>query len=445
MKLFNSMTGKKEVFVPIKDDEVSIYVCGPTVYNHVHIGNTRPMIVFDVLRRVFEYRGKKVTFVSNFTDVDDKIINVAIQEGVSESVITKRYIEAYKLVRDDLNLKQPTYAPLVTETMDKIILFITELIEKDFAYEKDGDVYFRVTRVAEYGKLSGIKIDDLLEGASNRVEKNNKKEEPVDFALWKKTETGIAFASPWSSGRPGWHTECVVMIDSIFENGQVDIHGGGQDLRFPHHENEIAQSIACHSHSIANYWMHNQMINIDKEKMSKSLGNVLWAKDLIKELGLNVYKWVMLSTHYRNILNYEKELVDNVRKEVDKVASVIKQASLWLQVNSTIISVEDNDYIEKMVQSLEDDLNTSLALSVVLDVVKQLNILLRQKEKSVDDIQTMFGTLVKMLDIIGFRFDYKTLDEDDINLYLSWEKSKNDKNFEEADKIRAELILKGVL
>lgn len=445
MKLFNSMTNKKEEFVPIKEDEVSIYVCGPTVYNHAHIGNTRPLIIFDVLRRVLEYRGKKVIFVSNFTDVDDKIIKAAKAEGIDERVLAQRYIDAYNAVRDELNLLRPTYTPRVTETMDQIIAFIYDLVEKGFAYEKDGDVYFRVEKIKEYGHLSGIHIEDLLNGASNRVEENDKKESPVDFALWKKTEEGIQFDSPWSKGRPGWHTECVVMINDLFEDGKIDIHGGGQDLKFPHHENEVAQSMACHHHPIANYWVHNQMININNAKMSKSLGNVMWAKDLIPELGVNVYKWVMMSTHYRNPLNYTEELVTNVKKEVDKVSGVIKQISLWMQVNHIDPSHEDDDLLEEMVVALEDDLNTSLALSKVLEAVKRLNQLYRQKEKDSVTIAKLYHTLLKMLDVFGFKFEMKTLSDEDIELYEQWQANKMAKNFDEADKLRGQLIERGIL
>ena len=445
MKLFNSMTNKKEEFIPIKEDEVSIYVCGPTVYNHAHIGNTRPLIIFDVLRRVLEYRGKKVIFVSNFTDVDDKIIKAAKAEGIDERVLAQRYIDAYNAVRDELNLLHPTYTPRVTETMDQIIAFIDDLVKKGFAYEKDGDVYFRVEKIEEYGHLSGIRIEDLLNGASNRVEENGKKESPVDFALWKKTEEGIQFDSPWSKGRPGWHTECVVMINDLFEGGKIDIHGGGQDLKFPHHENEIAQSMACHHHPIANYWVHNQMINIDNAKMSKSLGNVMWAKDLIPKLGINVYKWVMMSTHYRNPLNYTEDLVSNVRKEVDKVSSVIKQISLWMQVSHIAPSSQCNPLLEEMIEALEDDLNTSLALSKVLEAVKGLNQLYRQKEKDVAAIAKLYHTLLMMLEVFGFKFEIKTLTDEDIDLYQQWQNSKAVKDFEKADGLRSQLIERGIL
>ncbi len=372
MKIFNTLTNKKEEFKPLREGEVSIYVCGPTVYNYVHIGNTRPMIVFDVLRRTFEYLGYKVTFVSNFTDVDDKIIKAAKAEGITEKELTDKYIAAYEDVRRNLNLLFPTYAPRVTNTMDAIIKFIDNLVKSGYAYEVDGDVYFRVSKIDEYGQLSGIKIEDLVAGASERIDENDKKEESTDFALWKKTDEGIRFDSPWSKGRPGWHTECVVMINDIFEGGKIDIHGGGQDLKFPHHENEIAQSMACHHHPIAHTWMHNQMINIDNQKMSKSLGNVIWAKDMVAELGCNVVKWFMLSSHYRNPLNLTEEVLNSVKKEVAKVDNVIKSVSLYLQVNHIANENYNKAAVDGMVGALEDDLNTSLALTKILDQVKKI-------------------------------------------------------------------------
>lgn len=445
MKLFNTLTNQKEEFVPIIKDEVSIYVCGPTVYNHAHIGNTRPMIVFDVLRRMFEYLGYKVTFVSNFTDVDDKIIKAAKEEGITERELTDKYIKAYEDVRRDLNLKFPTFAPRVTETMTPIIDFIKNLVENGYAYEVDGDVYFRVTKIKEYGMLSGIKVEDLIAGASERVDENDKKESSTDFALWKKTDEGIQFDSPWSKGRPGWHTECVVMINDIFENDKIDIHGGGQDLKFPHHENEIAQSMAYHQHPIANVWMHNQMINIDNQKMSKSLGNVLWAKDLVKELGCNVYKWLMLSTHYRNPLNFTDDVLKAVKKEVDKVENILKQVSLYLQINHIDGDGCCKESVDKMVGALSDDLNTSLALTTILGQVKVLNQLMRTREKDNQAILVGYNTLMKMLDVMGFVYETKVLSQEDVDLYNEWMKEKAEKNFENADVLRTALIEKGII
>lgn len=447
MRLFNTLTNKKEEFKPIEEGKVSIYICGPTVYNHAHIGNTRPMIVFDVLRRTFEYLGNDVTFVSNYTDVDDKIIKAAKAEGITEKELTDKYIKAYEDVRAGLNIEDPTYKPRVTETMPEIIDFIQALIDKGYAYEVDGDVYFHVTKVKEYGMLSGIKVEDLIAGASDRTlsEDDKKKESTTDFALWKKTNEGIQFDTPWSKGRPGWHTECVVMINKLFKDGKIDIHGGGQDLKFPHHENEIAQSMAYNGHPIANYWMHNQMINIDGEKMSKSLGNVLWAKDLIVEFGCNVFKWLMLSTHYRNPLNMTDDVIAGVRKEVSKVENATKNASLYLQVNHVPAHDYKKETVDAMVNALEDDLNTSLALTQVLDQVKVLNQVMRVREKDNDVIATEYATLVKMGDVLGFLFEGTKLSEEDIALYEQWNAYKKEKNFDEADRVRKELTERGIL
>lgn len=447
MRLFNTLTNKKEEFKPIEEGKVSIYICGPTVYNHAHIGNTRPMIVFDVLRRTFEYLGNDVTFVSNYTDVDDKIIKAAKAEGITEKELTDKYIKAYEDVRAGLNIEDPTYKPRVTETMPEIIDFIQALIDKGYAYEVDGDVYFRVTKVKEYGMLSGIKVEDLIAGASDRTLSvdDKKKESTTDFALWKKTDEGIQFDTPWSKGRPGWHTECVVMINKLFKDGKIDIHGGGQDLKFPHHENEIAQSMAYNGHPIANYWMHNQMINIDGEKMSKSLGNVLWAKDLIVEFGCNVFKWLMLSTHYRNPLNMTDDVIAGVRKEVSKVENATKNASLYLQVNHVPAHDYKKETVDAMVNALEDDLNTSLALTQVLDQVKVLNQVMRVREKDNYVIATEYATLVKMGDVLGFLFEGTKLSEEDIALYEEWNAYKKEKNFDEADRVRKELTERGIL
>lgn len=447
MRLFNTLTNKKEEFKPIEEGKVSIYICGPTVYNHAHIGNTRPMIVFDVLRRTFEYLGNDVTFVSNYTDVDDKIIKAAKAEGITEKELTDKYIKAYEDVRAGLNIEDPTFKPRVTETMPEIIDFIQALIDKGYAYEVDGDVYFRVTKVKEYGMLSGIKVEDLIAGASDRTLSvdDKKKESTTDFALWKKTDEGIQFDTPWSKGRPGWHTECVVMINKLFKDGKIDIHGGGQDLKFPHHENEIAQSMAYNGHPIANYWMHNQMINIDGEKMSKSLGNVLWAKDLIVEFGCNVFKWLMLSTHYRNPLNLTGKVIVGVRKEVSKVENATKNASLYLQVNQVPAHDYKKETVDAMVNALEDDLNTSLALTQILDQVKVLNQVMRVREKDNDVIATEYATLVKMGDVLGFLFEGTKLSEEDIALYEEWNAYKKEKNFDEADRVRKELTERGIL
>ena len=284
IKFYNSMSNTLETFKPIKENEVSIYVCGPTVYNHAHIGNARPVIVFDVLTKFLRYIGYKVTHMSNFTDVDDKIINQAIKENCSEKEITDKYSKAYLDLLDNLNVSKPNITPRVTETMDQIIAFIKDLVDQGYAYEVNGNVYFRVSKIEDYGKLANINKEELEVGA--RIEENKEKENPMDFALWKNTDIGIKWDSPFGKGRPGWHTECVVMINDNYPSHLIDIHGGGNDLKFPHHVNEIAQSKALYNTDIANYWLHNAMVNIDGEKMSKSLNNFKLAKDLIEQYGV---------------------------------------------------------------------------------------------------------------------------------------------------------------
>ncbi|MFA5481100.1 MAG: cysteine--tRNA ligase, partial [Bacilli bacterium] len=317
VKLYNTLTDKIEAFTPLRPGEVSIYVCGPTVYGNPHIGNMRPVVVFDVLRRLFEYLGFKVVFVSNFTDVDDKIINRALEEKVSESVLSSRYIEAFKKVTQEINALAPSIAPKVTDYIPEIIRYIEDLIEKQAAYVVDGDVFFRISAIKNYGELSNINIDDLISGS--RIEENSKKESPLDFVLWKKTETGISWESRWSRGRPGWHTECCVMINSLFPNGRIDIHGGGFDLKFPHHENEIAQSKAHNNNSIATFWMHNGFINFGEDKMSKSLGNVILAKDAVKTYGANAIRLILLGTYYRSPLTFTDQVIDAAKNELERI------------------------------------------------------------------------------------------------------------------------------
>ena len=330
MKLYNSKTNQIETFKPIKPNEVSMYVCGPTVYGEAHIGNARPIIVFDTLRRLFLALGYKVDFVSNYTDVDDKIIQKAINEAVDETVITKRYIEAYEAVRNSLNALPIEHNPKVTENIEGIVAFIQDLVNQGYAYDVNGNVYFRVEKANEYGEISKQRIEDLLVGA--RIEAESEKENPLDFTLWKKTDQGIQWDSPWGKGRPGWHTECVVMIHEHFHH-MIDIHGGGMDLKFPHHENEVAQSRACLHHGLANVWMHNGMLNIDGEKMSKSLGNVMLAKDVIAQLGSAVVRWMMMSVDYRSPLNITDDVVETAKTEVNKALSALRQVEIKVQLS----------------------------------------------------------------------------------------------------------------
>lgn len=445
MKLFNSMNQKVEEFKPLHPNEVHMYVCGPTVYNYPHIGNARPIVVFDTLRRTFQAIGYNVKMVSNYTDVDDKIIKVAKECGVSEAEITEKFINAYNHDRLSLHAAMPDAAPRVTETMDAIIAFIKLLVDKGHAYEIEGDVYFRVNSVESYGKLSNQQIEDLLVGA--RIDENSKKENPLDFTLWKKTEEGIKWDSPWSVGRPGWHTECVVMINQEFGGEHtIDIHGGGMDLKFPHHENEIAQSRAAYDSPIANYWIHNGMVNIDGEKMSKSLGNVIWAKDMIAKIGGNVLRWVMLSAHYRAPLNINEEAIETAKKELNRVATAMKQAYVKLGLADVMM---DETYDEKQLapflEAMQDDLNTPNAFAAVFETVKVLNQALRQRESDLQAVKALVRTLEKMMDVLGIELARLTMSEEDKRLHRQWKAAVKEKDFDTADQYRAKLIEKGIL
>ena len=444
MKLYNSYTLKVDEFKPIKEGEVSMYVCGPTVYNHAHIGNARPIVVFDTLRRVFEARGYKVKFVSNFTDVDDKIINKAIEEGVSEREIADRYIAAYNDVRNSLNIIPIDVTPRVTETMDEIIEFIDKLVKNGNAYQVGGDVYFSVESDPKYGELSHQKLEDLNAGA--RVEENDLKKNPQDFALWKQTEKGIKWDSPWGEGRPGWHTECVVMIGKEFNGGMIDIHGGGRDLKFPHHENEVAQSECVNCHHLANYWVHNGMLETKGGKMSKSLGNTEWAKDVIKEHGANLVRWFLLSGKYRDSLIYDDETFNAAKTELNKIETVLKQAEVKSQINNVSLSSEFNkEKYEEFLVQMEDDLNTPNAYMIIFDTVKLLNQSLRTKDINYDEVSKNYNAIIKMLEVLGVFIKKVNLSQEDKETYNKWNEAKVNKDFETADKYRNILIEKGIL
>lgn len=443
MKLYNSYSLKIEDFKPIKEGEVSMYVCGPTVYNHAHIGNARPIVVFDTLRRTLEAEGYKVKFVSNFTDVDDKIINQAINEGVSEREIADRYIKAYNEVRESLNIIPVDATPRVTETMDEIIEFIDLLVKKGNAYQINGDVYFSVESDPKYGELSHQKLEDLNAGA--RVEENDQKKNPQDFALWKKTDKGIKWNSPWGEGRPGWHTECVVMINKAF-NGKIDIHGGGRDLKFPHHENEVAQSECVNNHNLANYWIHNGMLETKGGKMSKSLGNTQWAKDVIKENGANLVRWFLLSAKYRDSLIYDDETFETARKELNKIETVLKQVDVKTQLNNITLSKEINEEkYNEFLSQMKDDLNTPNAYMVIFDTVKLLNQCLRSKEIDYSEVAKNYNAIIKMIDILGIKIDKVVLEQEDVENFKKMNEAKQNKDFETADKYRTILLEKGIL
>ena len=444
MKLYNSLSGKLEEFKPQVEGLVTMYVCGPTVYNHAHIGNARPIVVFDTLRRVFEALGYQVKFVSNFTDVDDKIINQAKETNQSEQAITEYYIKAYNEVRQKLNTLPFNSTPKVTETISEIIAFIQELIDLDFAYEVDGDVYFRVDKITTYGQLSKQKIEDLVVGA--RIEENSKKENPLDFVLWKASEEGLNWQTNWSVGRPGWHTECVVMINKEFGNQKIDIHGGGMDLKFPHHENEIAQNQALHNHSIANYWLHNGMLDFDGTKMSKSLGNVLWAKDVVDSLGSNVTRWVLLSAHYRAPLKFNDEAIKQAQTELNKVLTALKQAYIKVAIMDIDWNTEyDLETFNKFLLAMSDDLNTQNAYMEIFETVKLLNNKIRAKDIDWHQVISLSNSIIKMLDVLGIEVDLPKVTTSDKELFNKWELAKQEKDFKSADKYRTQLLERGLI
>lgn len=437
MKIYNSLTGKKEEFIPIEENKISMYVCGPTVYNYVHIGNMRPVITFDMVYNYFKYLGYDVNYASNFTDINEKISIAAKELSLTEREVADKFIKAYMDDVDSYGCSLIDNRPRVTEHLEDIFKFISKLIEKGYAYEVDGDVYFRVEKVSDYGILSGQDINELKNGV--RKEIDSKKESPLDFALWRKTTDIEQFDSPWGKGIPGWHTECVVMIDSIFNN-KIDIHGGGIDLKFPHHENEIAQSLACNNHTIANYWMHNGHINLDGEKMSKSLGNFILAKDFIKKHTANVVRIALFKTHYRLPINFNDELFDEATIIDEKIKNVLKQANLVINTNNLVI---DKDIKDSEFESImNDDFNTPNAITYLLELVKNLNSEIRNKGTNICDITSKILVICKVL---GLVYDMPKFSLEDIELYNNWNLARSEKDFEKADLYRNKLIEKNIL
>ena len=443
LKFYNSLSNSLEDFKTLEDKKVSMYVCGPTVYNYPHIGNMRPVVVFDTLRRFLTYIGYDVTYVSNYTDVDDKIIKAAKQEGKSEKELTDFYIKEFEKTVKGIGSQIPSITPRVTEYIDKIIAYIDNLVKIGAAYEKDGDVYFRVEKIKDYGALSGINVEDLRVGA--RVEENSQKESPLDFALWKKTDEGIKWDSPWGKGRPGWHTECCVMIDTIFPRHYIDIHGGGYDLKFPHHENEIAQSEATHGNKIAHYWMHNAFINFGNEKMSKSLGNVVYAKDMIAQYGGPVTRLVILNAHYRQPVNFTDETVKEAEQVILRMQMAYKQAALKLQSNNIDLNEGKPLFINKFLEALANDLNTSNALAELYNILKDINQHIRSKETDFVLLNNLFKTLTDMFYVLGLDINYVKFDDEISSLYKEYLLSKENKDFAKSDEIRKILIEKGVM
>lgn len=450
MKLYNSLTNKKEEFRPIEEGKVSIYACGPTVYNDMHVGNVRPQVVFDVLRRFFIYLGYDVKYVSNFTDVDDKIINKANEENTTIDVISKRYIES---VEDDLKALHvydyPIIHPTCTEHMDDIIEFIDGLIKKDFAYESNGDVYFRVRKLKDYGKLSNRNIEDLEVGA--RIEKNEIKEDPLDFTLWKKKKEGeVYWDSPWSEGRPGWHIECSTMIKSIF-GGTIDIHCGGEDLKFPHHENEIAQSEALMDKPLAHYWLHNGMINIENVKMSKSLGNFLYAKDFLEKESGEVLRFFILNAHYRKPLNFNAEAIEAAKTSLRRLKNSKKRLAELLETVEDAPATEEiskkiGEIRESFKAHMGDDLNTPDAFSDMFALSKFANSAFDENSTkgSIEEALRLFGEFTEVLGVLQDD-EEAGLDSEVKELMKQRDEARKNKDYKLSDEIRDRLTEMGYI
>ena len=455
MKLYNTMSKTKEEFVPLEEGKVKMYVCGPTVYNFIHIGNARPMIVFDTVRRYFEYKGYDVNFVSNFTDVDDKIIKKANEEGVTAEEISKRYIEECKKDMEGMNVKPATKNPLATEEIGGMIDMIQTLIDKGYAYEKNGTVYYRTRKFEGYGKLSHKNLDDLQSGGrSLLVTGEDEKEDSLDFVLWKPKKEGEPYwESPWCEGRPGWHIECSVMSKKYLGE-QIDIHAGGEDLIFPHHENEIAQSEAANGKDFSKYWLHNGFLNIDNRKMSKSLGNFFTVREIGEKYDLQVLRFFMLSAHYRSPLNFSADLMEAAKNALERItdaAANLKDRKAAAQTDTATdaekeLLAQAQEFVKKFEEAMDDDFNTADALAAIFELVKFANTNVSEAS-SAEFAGALLDTMVKLCDVLGLKAvkTEEILDKEIEDLIAERQEARKAKNFARADEIRDELLAKGII
>lgn len=447
IRVYNTLTQQKEGFQPLEEGKVKMYFCGPTVYNYIHIGNARPAIVFDTVRRYLEYRGYAVQYVSNFTDVDDKIIRAAAEAGEEVLALANRFIEAYHEDVAALGVQKADLHPRVTETMDEIIEFIAALIDKGYAYASGGDVYFRTRKFSDYGKLSHQAIDELRSGA--RIDIGEHKEDPLDFTLWKAAKEGeIFWESPWGNGRPGWHIECSAMVKNYLGD-TIDIHAGGHDLIFPHHENEIAQSEALTGEPMARYWLHNGYININNEKMSKSLGNFILVHDLIKERDPEVIRFFMLSVQYRNPINFSGELLDSAAQGLERIQTAVTNVSERLKTSVDLGESTErfHKYRDRFVEEMDDDFNTANAIAVLFELAREVNVYLQEKNTSkavLEDILDFFREASSVLGV-SFEKEQQVLDDDIEALIQKREEARKERNFALADEIRDNLKEKGIV
>ncbi len=437
MKIYNSLSDKKEDFITINPKKVNMYVCGPTVYNYIHIGNARPVVFFDIVKRYLVYKGYEVTYASNITDVDDKIINRAIEENVTEKEIVDKFATQYFVDCANLGSNKPDVIPYATNYLNQMIDYIKNLEDTGYAYFNNGNVYFRISKIDDYGILSNQRKEDLIAGA--RIDVETGKESPLDFTLWKNTDVGIKWDSPWGKGRPGWHTECCVMINDIFK-GEIDIHGGGTDLKFPHHENEIAQANASGDNHLSKYWMHVGRLQIDNQKMSKSEGRTIWVKDLIKEYPYQAFRLFILSSHYRQPINYTDEIMNQYNKEWAKIAQAYKQAYVNLAMSNNT-NKELSEDIKEFESYMDDDFNTPNVLMLISNILKKINTKMRSKE----DFSSDFNTLDTILNVLGTIPTKPVIDSEAKECYAKWNEARVAKDFEAADKYRNILVEKGIL
>lgn len=456
MKLYNTMTGKKEEFEPLEKNKVKMYVCGPTVYDYIHIGNARPYVIFDTIRRYLEYKGYDVTYVQNFTDVDDKIIKRANEEGVTMNVIADRYVEEALKDARGLNVKDATFNPRVTNEMDNIISMIKTLIDKGYAYESDGSVYFDTKSFKGYGKLSHKNIDELEEGRSNRLgaDENKNKKSPMDFVLWKPKKNGEPFwESPWSQGRPGWHIECSVMAKKYLGD-TIDIHAGGEDLIFPHHENEIAQSEAANGKTFSKYWLHNGFINVDNEKMSKSKGNFFTLRDIVKEVPYDVVRFFILSGHYRSPINFSRDLMESAGNGLDRIKNSYKNLEFYTEKaidkemsnNEKALLKEADKFRMNFEKAMDDDFNTADAVTAIFEMARFSNINVNA-ESSKEFANKIKEEYISLCAILGISFE-KEENSDDAEiekLIAKRQEARKNKDWATADSIRDELNAKGII
>ena len=433
--IYNSLTNKVEEFKPINGNKVNMYVCGPTVYGYIHIGNARPVIFYDMLRRYLAFSGYDVTYASNITDVDDKIINKAISENTTEKVVAKMFEDAYWDSVERVGSSKPDLIPHATDYINEMIELIEDLIQKGYAYVSSGDVFFRVSKIKDYGCLSNQQIEELNSGA--RISVDDKKENPLDFALWKKTEAGIKWDSPFGSGRPGWHTECVVMNHKLFGD-VIDIHGGGMDLKFPHHENEIAQAEAAYGTHLAKYWIHVGRLDLNGVKMSKSLGNVIYVKDLDNTHDGMVLRCLILFSPYRQMIPYSMDLFNQYAKEYDKWVRAYKQCLFELQYKGLLKDEVDPSLIDEFKKYMDDDFNVQNVLTLINNIVKAMNTSLRAKDY--DTLALKLHTLEVILDVLHINLFVDKMTEEELTVYKEWQEARLNKDFEKADIARAKLV-----